>query len=123
MANEAALRIMEPSAEVVERTKAFLLALEAYCNEKNINSEQYKIVIKGESGRLYTKVIRYEHVHGEKAMNPYGGVHCFIRNEDGAIMKAASFLKVAPNGERGSIFSDGYDIGRAVNQFGCVPRK
>lgn len=107
--------------EIDARIVEFVAALSEYCNEKNINKTLHKYVIEAQPGKKYTKIVRSEHWHKDAKPHVNGSVHCFIRNEDGVIMKAASFIKVAPNGERGSIFAEGFDIGegKALNQYGC----
>lgn len=113
--------IAKTREEIDARIVEFVAALSEYCNEKNINKTLHKYVIEAQPGKKYTKIVRYEHWHKEAKPHVNGSVHCFIRNEDGVIMKAASFIKVAPNGERGSIFAEGFDIGegKALNQYGC----
>lgn len=108
--------------DVDNRIAEFVNKLTDFCNSKNINADSYRIVFEAQKGKKYTKIVRYEHWKGEDKKRPYGSVHCFIRN-DGVIMKADSFVKVAKNGERGSIFEEDFDIGekgRAVNQYGCA---
>jgi hypothetical protein len=116
--------IAKTREEIDARLVEFVDALTAHCNEKNINKTLYKIVIEATPGKKYAKIVRYLHPCGQAKREAHGSVICFVRNDDGVIMKAASFIKVAPNGERGSIFAEDFDIGeqgsgRAVNQFGC----
>lgn len=107
--------------EISARLAEFVVKLAEYCNEKNINKTQYKIVIEVKTGRKYTRITRHEQTHGSRKPNPFGIVHCFINNEDGSIWRAANFDKIEPHSNCGSIFAEGFDIGenKAVNQFGC----
>src|SRR5579859_7955020 len=103
--------IAKTREEIDARMVEFVEALTAHCNEKNINKTLYKMVVEAQPGKKYTKIVRYEHPHRQAKRNVHGSVMCFVRNDDGIIMKAASYIKVAPNGERGSIFAEGFDIG------------
>lgn len=47
-----------------------------------------------------------------------GSVYCFIRAEDGAILKAASW-KAPAKGVRGSIFDANYSWGKGVGPYGA----
>jgi hypothetical protein len=105
--------------EVLARVEEFCKVVEKFCNDRNINSSLYKIVITAQVGQKNVKIVRRESWNGAEPTN--GSVHCFIDIETGNILKAASW-KVPAKGVRGSIFKDDFDvgIGKAVGEFGAA---
>ena len=65
-----------------------------------------------EMGNKYTRIVK---ANGDYASR---SVTCFIRNEDGAILMAASWKAPAKH-VRGSIFADNCDVGVNVDQYGA----
>jgi hypothetical protein len=112
-------QIVKTGPEVIARIGHFCNALEAYCNEKNINKAMFKLVITPEVGKKYARIVRRESWNGGDPTN--GSVHCFIDLSNGDILKAASF-KVPAKGVRGNIFKDDFDIGigKAVGEYGAA---
>jgi hypothetical protein len=106
--------------EIDARITLFVEALSKYCNEKNICAHIYSYVFEVQIGPKNARIVRKEK-WPEKEPTA-GSVHCFIRLEDGAILKAGGWKAPAKNPVRGSIFAEGFDIGegRAVNNYGCT---
>ncbi len=107
-------------AQIEAQLEIFVATLSAYCNAKNINSDIYTLVFVVERGAKNARIVRREKWGDKEPTN--GSVHCFVRLEDGFILKAAGYKAPAKNGVRGSIFTEDCDIGegRAVNQYGCA---
>lgn len=106
-------------AEIEAQLEIFVAALEAHCNATNINANIYSYVITVERGAKNARIVRAEK-WGDKEPTSRG-VHCFVRLEDGAILKG-SWKAPVKNPVRGSIFADDCDIGegRALTQYGCA---
>jgi hypothetical protein len=106
-------------AEVETQIDIFVAVLSAYCNAVNPNKKLYSIVISVERGAKSARIVRAEQ-WGDKEPSSRS-VHCFVRLEDGAILKG-SWKAPVKNPVRGSIFADECDIGegRALNKYGCA---
>jgi hypothetical protein len=87
---------------------------------KFTHSPSDKIEVK--IGRRYAKVIKLDRAwddSGDPIVQGRGGsVHSFVDMGNGDILKAASWKAPAPNGVRGSIFSDDYGAS-VVNEHGA----
>jgi hypothetical protein len=107
-------------AEVETQIEIFVAALTQYCNAKNINKKIYSIVFSVERGPKNARIVRAEK-WGDKEPSSRS-VHCFVRLEDGAILKSSGWKAPAKNPVRGSIFAEDCDIGegRALGEFGCA---
>jgi hypothetical protein len=106
-------------AEVETQLDVFVSVLSAYCNRLNINKDIYSLVFTVERGAKNARIVRAEKWGDKEPTNRC--VHCFVRLEDGAILKG-SWKAPVKNPVRGSIFAADCDIGedRAVNQYGCA---
>ncbi len=107
-------------AQIETQLEIFVATLSEYCNGVNRNADIYSFVFVVERGAKNARIVRREKWGDKEPTN--GSVHCFIRLEDGAILKAAGYKAPAKNGVRGSIFGGDCDIGkgRAVNEYGCA---
>jgi hypothetical protein len=105
-------------AQIEAQLEIFVAALSEYCNGLNINKKSYDIVFSVERGAKNARIVRAEQ-RGDR--DPFSrSVHCFVRLEDGAILKG-SWKAPVKNPVRGSIFAENFDIGegRALGQYGC----
>ena len=106
-------------AQIEAQLEIFVAALSEYCNGLNINKKSYDIVFSVERGAKSARIVRAEQ-RGDQ--DPFSrSVHCFVRLEDGAILKG-SWKAPVKNPVRGSIFAENCDIGegRALGQYGCA---
>jgi hypothetical protein len=113
------LQANKTRAEVETQIDVFVSVLSEYCNRLNINKDIYSLVFTVERGAKNARIVRAEK-WGDKEPTSRS-VHCFVRLEDGAILKG-SWKAPVKNPVRGSIFAADCDIGegRAVNQYGCA---
>ena len=80
-------------------------AMRNFCKKVTFNSHEYykntkmsyRPVYKPAGGRKYIKIAKQDN---------QTSVYCFVRAEDGAILKAATWKAPALNYTRGSIFDD-----------------
>lgn len=63
-----------------------------------------------ELGNKYTRIVK---AAGQRS------VVCFVRNDDGAILKAASWKSPVTKSPRGSIFAENCDVGKNVTWTGA----
>lgn len=64
-----------------------------------------------EMGKKYTRIVTES--------NGSRSVVCFVRNMDGAILKAASWKAPVTKSPRGSIFAENCDVGVNVSYYGA----
>lgn len=109
---------LKTRAEVEAQIEIFVAALTEYCNALNMNKGIYKLVFSVERGAKNARIVRREQWGDNEPKN--GSVQCFVRLEDGAILKG-SWKAPVKNPVRGSIFAENCDIGegRAMGQYGC----
>jgi hypothetical protein len=111
-------QVTKTLAEVEAQIEIFVAAMTEYCNEKNICKHIYTYVLSVERGAKNARIVRAEKWGDKEPTNR--SVLCFVRLEDGAILKG-SWKAPVKNPVRGSIFAEGCDIGegRAMGQHGC----
>jgi hypothetical protein len=107
--------------QVRAQVELFVPALQEFCNQQNTAAEIYSYVITAEFGPKNIRIVRRElwKSHGPDAEPTNGSVHCFIDAATGNILKADGWKRPA-KGIRGSIFAQGFDLGRAVTQYGAA---
>jgi hypothetical protein len=106
-------------AEVEARLALFVAAVTEYVNQQNQNADIYSYVFTVERGAKNARIVRAEQ-WGDKEPTSRC-VYCFVRLEDGAILKG-SWKAPVKNPERGNIFNENFDIGegRALNMHSCA---
>lgn len=111
--------VIKTRAEVEAQLEIFLAVLTKYCNERNICAHIYSYVFTVEYGAKNARIVKSEKWGDKEPTNR--SAFCFIRLEDGAILKG-SWKGPVKNPVRGSIFAADCDIGegRAVNEYGCA---
>lgn len=71
-----------------------------------------------ELGNKYTRIVKRDSLGSHDSLGSQRSVICFVRNEDGAILKAASWKAPAKH-VRGSIFAPNCDVGVNVDHYGA----
>jgi len=107
--------------QVRAQVELFVPALQEFCNQQNINAGIYSYVFTAEIGPKNIRIVRSEQWKNQDsdAEPTSRTVHCFIDAATGNILKADGWKRPA-KGIRGSIFAQGFDLGRAVTQYGAA---